>query len=37
VLFDRRFRWREYRELLPADWEVDVPEDPAAAVAEFFR
>lgn len=37
VLFDRRFRWREYRELLPTDWEIDVPDDPAAAVLSFFQ
>jgi Rad3-related DNA helicase len=36
VLFDRRFRWRDYRELLPEDWDLDVPDDPAAAIEAFF-
>lgn len=37
VLVDRRFRWREYQAELPDDWGLDVPEDPVAAIEEFFR
>lgn len=36
VLVGRRFRWRDHAELLPADWTVDVPADPIAAVADFW-
>jgi DNA excision repair protein ERCC-2 len=36
VLFDRRFGWREYAALLPDEWEVDIPDDPIAALAEFW-
>ena len=36
VLVDRRFRWREYRDLLPTDWPLDVPDDPVAALHAFF-
>ncbi len=37
VLLGRRFRWRDYRALLPEDWQVEVPDDPAVAVAAFFE
>ncbi len=37
VLLDRRFRWKEYQELLPADWLVDVADDPAVAIRAFFE
>jgi DNA excision repair protein ERCC-2 len=37
VLLDRRFRWREYQELLPADWVVEVPDDPATEIRAFFQ
>ena len=36
VLLDRRFRWREYLELLPDGWEVDVVDDPTAEIRTFF-
>lgn len=35
VLVDRRFRWRELRGLLPADWEIAVADDPAEAIRAF--
>jgi len=37
VLVGRRFRWRETSALFPAEWEVEVPDDPAAAIAAFWR
>ncbi len=36
VLFDRRFRWKEYQELLPSEWVVDVADDPAGEISSFF-
>jgi Rad3-related DNA helicase len=36
VLIGRRFGWRDYRALLPEDWTVFRPDDPASAVEEFF-
>jgi len=36
VLLDRRFRWREYLELLPDGWEVDVVDDPTVEIRTFF-
>jgi DNA excision repair protein ERCC-2 len=36
VLVDRRFRWRDVQALLPEDWDVTVPDDPAAAIAGFW-
>lgn len=35
VLLGRRFRWRDVAELLPEDWDLDVPDDPVAAVRAF--
>jgi DNA excision repair protein ERCC-2 len=37
VLLDRRFRWKEYQEMLPADWVVEVADDPAAEISRFFE
>jgi len=37
VLVGRRFGWRDYRSLLPGDWSVFRPVDPATAVEEFFE
>lgn len=36
VLVGRRFRWREYAELLPAAWQPTIPDDPSRAVRDFF-
>jgi DNA excision repair protein ERCC-2 len=36
VLIGRRFGWRDYRALLPDDWSVLRPDDPASAVGDFF-
>ena len=36
VLVGKRFRWREYADLFPSHWSVDVPDDPIAAVRCFF-
>lgn len=36
ALVDARFRWRQIRELLPPDWEPDVPDDPVEAMADFY-
>jgi DNA excision repair protein ERCC-2 len=37
VLVGRRFGWRDYRDLLPKEWEVERVEDAAAAVSEFWQ
>ncbi|MBW2255510.1 MAG: hypothetical protein JRI25_13045, partial [Deltaproteobacteria bacterium] len=37
VLVGRRFRWRETSSLFPTEWEVEVPDDPAAAISAFWR
>lgn len=37
VLVGRRFRWREPRHLLPADWQPQLVHDPAEALAAFFQ
>jgi len=36
VLVGRRFGWRDYAALLPPDWQVRKPSDPAAWVREFW-
>ncbi len=36
VLVGRRFAWRDYAALLPPDWRVRRPEDPAAWVEAFW-
>jgi Rad3-related DNA helicase len=36
VLIDRRFRWRDVAALLPEDWAIEDPIDPAGAVRAFF-
>ena len=36
VLVGQRFRWRDHASLLPADWPVQIPEDPVNAVSNFF-
>lgn len=36
LLIDRRFRWRDVIELLPGDWGITLPGDPAAAIRGFF-
>jgi DNA excision repair protein ERCC-2 len=37
VLVGRRFRWRDTASLFPIEWEVEVPDDPAAAISAFWR
>lgn len=37
VLVGRRFRWRDVASLLPSDWDVEVADEPAAAVASFWE
>ena len=37
VLFGRRFRWREVQTLLPEAWGMQVAEDPASRIAQFFE
>lgn len=37
VLVGQRYRWRDHAELLPGDWDIQVPDDPAAATAAFFN
>lgn len=36
LLVDRRFRWRDVRTLLPPDWDPSIPDDPAAAIRDFW-
>ncbi len=36
VLVGQRFRWRDTAALLPEDWDLELPDDPARAVAAFF-
>lgn len=36
VLVGKRFRWRQFACLLPSDWLVEVPQDPAATLRAFF-
>jgi DNA excision repair protein ERCC-2 len=36
LLVDRRFRWREVLELLPADWQPTIEVDPLPAIRAFF-
>jgi Rad3-related DNA helicase len=37
VLIGKRFRWRDYASLLPADWHPQTPDDPALAIAAFWE
>lgn len=37
LLVDRRFRWRDVLELLPADWGTTLAPDPAAEIRSFFE
>lgn len=36
VLIGKRFRWREYRAMLPADWSCEIPDDVPQRLHEFF-
>ncbi len=36
VLLDRRFRWRDIQALLPSAWDLEVPDEPAAAIRSYF-
>lgn len=36
VLLGKRFRWRDYRTLLPEDWSPEIPDDPAEAITGFW-
>jgi DNA excision repair protein ERCC-2 len=37
VLVGRRFGWRDYRGLLPEEWDVERVDDAAVAVSEFWQ
>ncbi len=37
VLVGKRFRWRDYRDLLPRDWDLQIPADPVDEIVEFQR
>ena len=36
MLVGKRFRFREHAELLPSDWTPLIPDDPSAAIADFW-
>ena len=37
VLIGRRFRWRDYVNLLPRDWDLHISVDPVDEIVEFQR